>query len=160
MARPDLEHLTPTAELRGADAAETNALKKLADEARAFLAGFRWCKAVARSYAGIAIPGVLGVFLHQIEPEGQGMDEWLWTVVGDLPPAYIVTDDAQNAPSALEAYIGEMRRWMEPVRLGQPVDELIPVNVPPTVDFASMLGSRLTFLEENVLSEYEDELNS
>jgi hypothetical protein len=160
MARPDLDRLTPTSELRSEDAVGTNEIRKLAEDAHAFLAGFRWCKAVVRSYAGITIPGVVGVFLHQIEPEGQGVDEWLWTVVGDLPPAYIVTDDARNAPAALEAYIGEMRQWVEAVRLGQPVDELIPVNVAPTAEFASMLDSRLTFLEENVLSEYQDELNS
>lgn len=109
------------------------------------------------SYMGIAIPGVVGVFLHEIRPKTADADEWVWTVTGDLPPAYIATEDAPTAAAALEGYVGEMRRWVEAVNLGQSIDDLIPVNAPASPEYAAKLESRLAFLEEEVIPEYEDE---
>ncbi|HET7731895.1 MAG TPA: hypothetical protein VFK48_17880, partial [Usitatibacter sp.] len=54
-------------------------------------------------------------------------------------------------PSALRAYIGEMRRWVEAVKAGKPVTELIPVNGAPTRDNAMALESRLAFIEREIL---------
>ncbi len=156
MARPDLSQLTPITKLAGDTLDETREMQELARRASEFLGEFRWCRSVRACYAGIAIPGVVGVFLMQIEPAEAGVDEWLWVVVGDLPPAYIITDDAPSPPAALESYIGEMRAWVEAVRLGQPIEELIPVNVPPTPAYATMLDSRLSFLEANVLADDEE----
>jgi hypothetical protein len=129
----------------------------MAAEAQRYLEGFRWCGSVRASYMGIAIPGVVGVFLHEIRPKTADADEWVWTVTGDLPPAYIATEDAPTAAAALEGYVGEMRRWVEAVNLGQSIDDLIPVNAPASPEYAAKLESRLAFLEEEVIPEYEDE---
>ena len=67
-----------------------------------------------------------------IHPLRRDVDELLWVVVGDIPPAYLVTDDAPDPVAALQAYIREMRRWIEAVRLGRPIADLIPVNALPT----------------------------
>jgi hypothetical protein len=156
MTIPDRGGLTPVEKLVGQTPAETDALRQLAADAEAFLKGFGWCRDVLASYSGIAVPGVVGVFLHHIQPTEAQVDDWLWTVVGDLPPAYLVTDEARTPDEALEAYIGEMRTWVDAVRMGQPTEELIPVNVPPTQEYAAMLDSRLRLLEEHLEGEDEE----
>lgn len=153
----DFSELTPVDQLRGETAEETAVLRSAAAAAQTYLRDFRWCGGIVASYAGIAVPGIVMVVLHKIVPLEGGVDEWLWTVTGDLPPAYIVTDDAENPEQALEGYVGEMRAWIEAVRFRQSIDDLIPVNAPATPEFASMLEARLDILERNLLGEREDE---
>lgn len=100
----------------------------------------------------VAIPGVIAFFLFNIVPNAPDIDEWLWVVVGDLPPAYLVTDDAKTVNNALKAYIYEMRRWTQAVSEGKSTDDLIPVNVQPTIEAAKRLEERLAFLESEVLA--------
>jgi hypothetical protein len=49
---------------------------------------------------------------------------WCRSLVDDLPPAYIVTDDAPDPCSALERYIEEMEMWVRAVERGDPIDEI------------------------------------
>jgi len=72
-------------------------------------------------------------------------------IVGDLPSAYLVTDDAPTSEEALQADIELMDEWVEAVKQGKSVDDLIPVNAPATAAIAAMLESRLRFLQERVL---------
>jgi hypothetical protein len=100
------------------------------------------------------------VFLFKIMPATADADEWLWVIVGDLPSAYIVTDDARNPAAALDAYIGEMERWASAAEGGQSVENLIPVDVPPTPENAKRLRKRLAFLDREVLSRHAEDLRS
>lgn len=59
---------------------------------------------------------------------------WIWVIVGDLPPAYITTENNANPACALDGYITEMKEWVEAVRMGKPTSERIPVNAPPTFE--------------------------
>jgi hypothetical protein len=59
------------------------------------------------------------------------VDRWLWTITGDVPPAYLVTDDARKPREALEGYVFEMRRWVRKVRAHKDLTDVIPVDVPP-----------------------------
>jgi len=152
---PDLANLIPVEQLAGDSRSETSDLRAMVDDAKRYVERFKWCEAVLESYAGITIPGVVAVLLHKIRPTTPEADEWLWTVTGDLPPAYIVVDDAPNAPAALEGYVGEMRGWVEAVKTGQPTEGLIPVNADATEEFASMLESRLAFIEDRIIPEYD-----
>jgi hypothetical protein len=94
-----------------------------------------------------------------LRPAAAGVDEWLWVVVGDLPPAYLVADGNPTWQEALAGYIDEMRRWVDAAMAGAPVDDLIPVNTPPTAEYAEMLGSRLRTLEETLLDPSRTLLN-
>jgi len=143
--------LIPASELSGEDEEETKELQALARCAREFLSSFSWCRAVKRMHAGLAIGGVVGVFLCELEPNGPDVDNLLWVIVGDLPSAYLVTDDAPTSEEALQAYIELMDEWVEAVKQGKSVDDLIPVNAPATAAIATMLESRLRFLQERVL---------
>ena len=154
----DFSKVIPIAELSGEDAAETAELAEMSSRASTFLRSFRWCRSITTSYAGIVIPGVVGVFLFNLTPAERGVDEWLWVIVGDLPPAYVTTDDAPNPAAALDAYIGEMEQWVEAARSGRSVENLIPVNVPPTPEYVQKLSKRLQMLDDLVLSDYEDDL--
>lgn len=151
MERPDLSTVVAAEQIEGEDAEETKELLGMRDEARAFISSFQWCGGVKEMYFGFGIGGVVAVFLVRIEARRTDVDEWLWIVVGDLPPAYLVTDDAPNPACALAGYVTEMSRWVSAVRIGRPTDELIPVNVPASNEYAEMLDSRLKFLVESIL---------
>lgn len=126
---------------------------ELEREALAYAQGFAWCRRVRALYEGLQEPGIIGIFLVWIDPAREGVDEWLWLIIGDVPPAYLVTDDAPTPAAALDTYIVLMDSWVRAVRDGRPVDDLIPVNAPPTPEYADMLASRLRVLRETVLGE-------
>ena len=146
--------MVPADQMRGDSDPDTRLLTQLLKEAKAYLSSFDWCGSIAEVYFALGIGGVVAVFLFRIVPKRKRVDEWLWVVVGDLPPAYLVTDENPTPASALEAYIAEMSAWADAVESGQPVDNLIPVNVPPTPENAQQLRKRLTFLREKVLPLY------
>lgn len=161
MARqPDMSKVTPIDAPSGADPSESQGIAALTKAAKNYLTAFQWCGSIRESYAGLTIPGVIGVYLFRIAPSTPDADEWLWVVVGDVPPAYITLDSSPNPATALDAYIGAMREWVEAVGAGQSVDGLIPVNAPATPHYAAMLESRLAFLDRKVLSEYAGDLEA
>jgi hypothetical protein len=151
MIEPNAANVTPLAEYVSGGKDDAEEVLALADRASAFLATLTWCRGVRERWVGIAVPGVVGVFLLCIEPSSPTVDEWLWVIVGDLPPAYLVTDDAPNPAAALDGYISEMHAWVRAVRDGAPRDDLIPVNAPATPEYADMLESRLRFLRAEVI---------
>ena len=154
---PDLSRLTPAGEHSEDSPADTAAVAADIRVARDYLSSFRWCGGIAASFIGLAVPGKLLVALHQILPLEEGIDEWLWTVTGDLPPAYLVVDEAPTPGAALDAYLFEMQQWIEAVRMGQPTAQLIPVDVEPTPQHADMLEARLRIIERANLADTEDE---
>jgi len=125
-----------------------------------YLQSFPWCSEIWSAYVGIAVPGVVGVFLFEVKPAaGESVHPWVWVVVGDVPRAYISAEDAPNPAAALDGYIGAMEEWVDAARRGRGVDDLIPVNVTPTRENADRLASRLDLLERDVLSQYESDLD-
>mgnify|MGYP001551340044 CR=1 FL=1 len=108
---------------------------------------------------GIYYVGIVGGFLFKIQPLRQHVDEWVWVLVGDLPPAYITCEECPNAACALDGYIGAMQEWIEAAEAGKSVEDLIPVNVPATFENAQNLKSRLLMLDERILSLYQDDLD-
>lgn len=139
------------------DAAE---IAQLHSEARAFLEYFDWCAEVLEEYVGFVYPGIVAVFLFRILPAREGVDDWVWVIVGDLPSAYITCEESPNPATALDSYVGAMQEWVDAASRGAPTDNLIPVNVPATKDNAERLGSRLKFLDENILSGYSEDLKA
>ena len=157
-AEVDMSKVVPADLMQGTDAEETAGLKELLDEATAYLKSFTWCRDIKKAYLGIGIPPILGVFLFEIVPARKGVDDKVWVIVGDLPPAYITTEESPNPATALDSYIGAMEDWVEAARAGRSVEGLIPVNVPPTEENTRRLESRLRFLDKEILSNYGDDL--
>jgi hypothetical protein len=132
--------------MRGDSDTDTALLQGMAQAAEAFILSFDWCKEITDAYFGCGVGGVVGVFYLSIVPRDETVDELFWVVVGDLPSAYLVTDENHTPSEALKNYIVEMRRWVAAAESGRSVAELIPVNVPATHDMALALKRRLVDL--------------
>jgi hypothetical protein len=133
---------------------------QLYEEAKNYLTEFQWCAALVEEYVGFIFPRIVGVFLFRISPARQGIDEWVWVIVGDLPPAYITCEDSPNPATALDSYIGAMLEWIKAIDENQSTDGLIPVNVPATKANAERLSARLKFLDDKILAGYADDLKA
>jgi hypothetical protein len=127
-------------------------VRGLADEAIRFLEAHPWCSRVRDGELAFAVAGVVGVFKITFEPSHPDVDSVLWVVTGDLPPAYLVTDDAPDWQSALAGYVDEMRKWVAAARIGASTGDVIPVNVAPTAEYVEMLEGRLDFLQREFIS--------
>lgn len=150
MSDIDMRGLTPTASMRGEDDEETDLLHDSLHEAADFLRSFKWCRGITESYFGLGVGGVVAVFLFRIDAPPQ-VDKWLWIVVGDLPPSYILTAEATTPLAALEIYCGLMQDWVEAVRGGRRLDAVVPVNMAPTPRNAAGLDTRVAFLRNEVM---------
>lgn len=128
-------------------------------EAYCELKFYDWCLDIVESYVGIYYAGIVGVFLFRIKPATEEIDEWIWVIVGNLPPIYITSDDNNLNPAcALDSYIGAMEDWVAAVEKGDSIDGLVSVNVPATKENAQFLKSRISILDERVLSQYIEDL--
>lgn len=137
------------------DPEEDAALLEREIEARNFIASFPWAKPIASIELAIGFSWMIVVFLVRFTepirwPSGE-VDEELWVVVGDLPPAHFATDDSPNTAEAIETYCQFMDGWIEHVRAGISVAECYPVRMPPTAVHADMLELRLKFIRENII---------
>lgn len=150
----DISKLVPTKNLRGDDEEDTVLLNEMLREAKAFVSNFRWSRSIVESFVSeVAIGGVVAVFLLRIEPASPEVDAQLWVIVGDLPPAYLVTDQAPNGEAALRLYIGEMRRWVDAVKNHLELENVIPVEARPTAENADALEKRLDYIEYHILDD-------
>lgn len=147
----EFSSVIPLSEMSGDSGADTDLLNNMAEEAKAFIQAFDWCKGIRDVYFGAGVGGVVGVFFFRIFPGSESVDEFLWVVVGDIPPAFLVTDKSRTPSEALQTYISEMREWVAAAESGQSVDALIPVNVIATREMGLDLKRRLNFLENEVL---------
>ena len=123
----------------------------LVSKMNGFLGAFSWAKQSGNVWVGLSIPGVIGLFLVELDAPSDDIDRYVWVAVGDIPPAYISSEYAASPKEALQAYLAEMEAWVTAVERGEATDELIPVNGAPTKDNAKALKSRLSFLEERIL---------
>lgn len=123
-----------------------------------YLKSYDFCAGIQEAYVAMLYPGILGMFLFKIENRST-FGDWVWAIVGDIPPAVFSTSVGRTPGMVLDAYLGEMDAWVEAVQQDMPVDDLIPVNAPPTKEYADMLLSRLEFIGERILmEEYKDDL--
>jgi hypothetical protein len=140
-----------TSEMHGDTAEETALLRSDLEAAKRFLLHRRWCFGIGDVYFGAGLGGVVSVFLVEIAPKPSHIDPWLWVIVGDIPPAYLVLDRSPNPIAALENYLDLMEEWVELARLGETSDQVIPVNAASTPENADELQKRLTALREHII---------
>jgi hypothetical protein len=105
------------------------------------------------AHLAFGVGGVIGVFLFAIEPAEAGVDDTLWIVVGDLPPAYLVCDKTPDWRGALHNYIYEMRRWIAAVRSARPLTMSFLLPRQSTTEHADMLESRLDFIQQQLIDD-------
>jgi hypothetical protein len=144
--------VTPWNRVRMRNKKEFGAIDALRADAISYIQGFRWCHGVHSVYLGQAVGGIFGVFLVEITNAVDSSESFLWVIVGDIPPAYLVTKDGpSNSREALAMYIDLMGEWVKAAKEGGPVGDLIPVNVTPNVEYAEMLETRIKYLQDNFL---------
>ena len=133
---------------------------EFAKRAEQFLSGFRWCGRILGAELAWAAAGVLGVFRMRISPAQPSVDEIVWVVTGDLPPAYLAYEPQDTWQDALRGYVSEMQLWVDAAKGGEAVSDLIPVNIPPTPENAARLESRLAFIRSRLLAVPAESLES
>ena len=121
------------------------------DAANAYLNSFKWAGVQRRFWVAECIPGVMAMFLVELNPAKPGIDPYVWVIVGDLPPAYLSTVYVRSPRAALDGYIAELLAWVEAVEQGKPIDGLMPINGAPTRENALALKTRISFLDQKVL---------
>jgi hypothetical protein len=135
---------------------EEGSLYSFMKEAQIFLNDKRWCVKIEDGFLKFFIEGILAVFKFYIVPISDNIDKELWVIVGDIPPAYLVIDNAPDTISALKIYVEEMNLWVEAVLNEKSIENLIPVNVLNTKDNAIKLKKRLDFISNKVIPEYDE----
>jgi hypothetical protein len=149
--------VVPVSEMKGDDEDDSSFLRQMLDEAREYILSFKWCKTIQKEYFASGTGGIIALFIFDIENFASPRDSFLWVVVGDLPSAYFVIDDACNSKDALCVYIDLMKEWIEAVLSDSPIDDCFPVRLPPgvpTKEAAKMLKGRLEYLETEILPEF------
>ncbi len=148
--------VVPLDQMVGGDAEDTKLLRVMAAGAENYIRCFPWCKAIRQQYYGDGYGGIVAVFLFYIEPTHAGVDEWLWVVFGDVPPAYLVTDASKTPSQALERYLEEISAWIDLAKQSLSSDQVIPVYVQPTPAHAADLENRMKFLREVILPAFRE----
>lgn len=150
--------VVPIEQMAGDDSEDTALLHAAYEEARAFLLSQKWCFGIGEVYFGDGVGGVVAIFLMQIHPVPTGVDQWLWIVVGDIPPAYLVLDDCHTPLDALKTYIGLMREWVALALQGKQSEKVIPVSISATPENAELLESRLDVLTDFIVPHFAEKL--
>lgn len=134
---------------------ENKTAYKLYESAKAYLLSHPWCTEIENAWIGAQWDDILAVFLLKIKSDQAEVDEYIWMIEGDIPPAYIDIESAPNIKEAIECYIFIMNDWVEAVQNNDPLDDCYPIEVFPTQENAEMLEKRLRFIEERILPELE-----
>lgn len=152
---PPFSTVVPLGQMTGEDETDSALLHAMAVDATQYILSFDWCVSVVDAYFGDGVGGVVAVFLFRILPAHPPIDEWLWVVVGDLPPAYFVAEDIRSPHDALEAYIWHRSKLVECILSGRtPPGDVMPVNVNMTRELAETLSNRLRILSEQILPSF------
>lgn len=139
---------------RTLDEEELKDLPEMQARAERYLTSHAWCPEVTELVAGYALPPIVGLFLARLSRpirSAGGVDTELWVVVGDLPSAYFITDDAETPPEALDTYCWLMEEWADRVLSGEELAGCYPVDAEPTREHAEMLKSRVDFIREHLI---------
>jgi len=153
LERARIRAVIPADEMRGDDDEDTDLLRTSRKEAERYLKSLRWCRALKAAFYGYGVGGVVSIFLFWIDNAASSSDDLIWVVVGDLPSAYFVVDEARTPKQALGVYMRLMTEWTQAVLTNGDLDEVYPVDAAPTTENAEGLASRLQYLAQEILPE-------
>ena len=126
----------------------------LSVEAQRYLTSFTWCDKILNGWLVKDWGYMLCIFYFEINPAyGSGADNFVWIVVGDIPPAYIDIQSATNKLEVLEIYVNLMEEWISNVEQGKSIENCFPINVEPTLKYANMLSSRISIIKSDFITE-------
>lgn len=147
----NLRQLTPSHKIIGEDDSDTKLLNEMLQRAELYLRSFKWCPPITEKFLGCGVGGVVAAFLFRFAKRINDTDDQLWVIVGDVPSAYFVTDEAPNATTALSIYCDLMEAWAHAVSDGSSLENIFPVAAPATPEYSTMLLSRIRFIREQII---------
>jgi len=124
---------------------------KLVNEAKSFLKNHRWCKEIEKQWFVANWDNLLTIFFFKIVPNSELADDHIWVVVGDLPTAYIDIESASNKAEVIQVYTEIMDDWVRCVKNGESVEDCYSINVPPKLEYAKMLDTKIQLIKEHIL---------
>jgi hypothetical protein len=141
----------PIKNIEREDEEEAKLLRRMAEEAAAYIRSFRWCPNIEDACLGYGVGGVIALFLFEFSEAIGGTGDALWVVVGDVPSAYLVMEGNETPTKALEAYCLLMEEWADAVLANTDRRDVFPVSAAPTTENAQALLSRVRFIRDNIL---------
>jgi hypothetical protein len=153
----DVSTMKAISETLDSDPEEASFLLQRANEAKRFVQGFEWCKEIIEQRFAGGFSKIAVFFFSTVNSQAtRQSDNEFWVVVGDIPPAILVSDENPNVKEALLSYVYWMREWVEAVKAGKNTKDCIPVDVEPTMEHAQMLESRLDFIEHEYVPSLDE----
>ena len=131
---------------------EIQSILGLYNEAREYLESFDWCVSTKKVWydKDHGIYEKIGIFLFEIEPLNETVDDFIWVIVGDLPSVYL-DKSVTTGQEALETYCELMQEWADNIKSGKSLDECYPVPVDTTIENAELLSGRISFIRRELL---------
>ena len=131
---------------------EIQAILGLYYDAKNFIEDFDWCVSTKKCWydKDFGIYEKIGVFLFEIEPLNDNVDDFIWVIVGDLPSVYL-DKSITTGQEAVEQYCELMQEWADNVKRGESLAECYPVPVDPTIENSELLSSRVAFVRRELL---------
>jgi hypothetical protein len=144
-----VEGVVPVELMAGDDEEDTKLLRVMSSEAEAYIHSFSWCGEISSVYFGGGVGGIFAIFLFKIRPTRPEFGSWMWIVVGDIPPAYLPLEDGKSPKEVFETYMWGMNKWVQLARegrVGTADDNVPPMDVPATPEWAAKLEQKLQLL--------------
>ena len=131
---------------------EIQSILSLYYDAREYLESFDWCISMKKVWydKDHGIYKKIGIFLFEIQPINDTVDNFIWVIVGDLPSAYL-DKSITTGHDALKVYCELMQEWVDNVKNGKSLNECYPVPVDPTFENADLLSKRISFIRRELL---------
>lgn len=148
----DVSGFQPVDAIQKEDEEENILLRAMSAKAKTYISGFSWSREISAAYLADGVGGVAAVFLFVFSEPVGGSNNVLWVVVGDLPSAYLVTDQIKTPDDAFQVYCELMEDWANAVIGGGGLKDVFPVEAEPTLENAEALLRRTAFIRNNLMS--------
>lgn len=137
---------------------ENSAFYAMELSAKTVLSLNSWCPPTVETYVAAYCPPIVAVFLYKFDKQHpltfedkDGFPEWIWVVVGDLPPICSLYEPLKDGLDALRYWVAAYQTWLERFDAGLSLEELTFLDVPEDAEHAEMLRGRVEFLLKHFL---------
>lgn len=97
---------------------------KMNKEAADYIQSFGWCKNVKDSNLYLNLGSILCIFLFEIDNSASNEDNFLWLMVGDIPPMYLDVFGSKTIKEVLTTYADLATDWITNVESGEMAEML------------------------------------
>jgi hypothetical protein len=126
-------------------------ITSLIEESKKYLTSYKWCRSIKQGWLFTNIGYAINIFLYEIENEQSPDDNFIWTMVGDLPAIYLDTYSVKTTKQVIENYIGLADDWIHNVESDQSIDDCFPFQANTPSESINMFKKRIQLLRDNIL---------